>query len=213
MSAVPDDPFYDPADPPEGKLASPRDSTSHLIIHEQRDLQGMRMRALGYSWDQVARRLGYPSRQQARARIMDTASQLKLETIDEFRAIEAERLDYLATRLMHVIEYKDYKVTPRGDVARGPDGEFLEDHTTRVNAIAELRRVSESKRRLFGVDMPLKTEISISEKELNADIREVLKQLREVRVTPALEDAVDAEVISDSDDEVPQEPELPQQDG
>ena len=210
MSTAPEDPFYDPDDPPQNvspRSGSPTHVESLSLAYEQRALQGMRMRALGYSWEQIARRLGYSGRKEARANVMEVSSRVKLETVEEFRAIEAERLDYLATRLMHVIEYRDYKVTPRGEVARGPDGEFLEDHTTRVNAIAELRRVSESKRRLFGVDMPLKTEISISEKELNADIREVLRQLREVRA-PAIEDAVDAEVISDSDD--PQEPELPQ---
>lgn len=103
-------------------------------------LSMLRMRRAGASYASIASQLGI-STHTAYQKIKDALDAAPVEEATMLRAIEAERLDYLERQLQPMLQEHDLK------------------------AIQQAIRLSESRRKLLGLDMPEQHEVKVSTTE------------------------------------------------
>jgi hypothetical protein len=103
----------------------------------EKDAEAARLRGAGHNFDAIAERLGYANAGGAYKACMRALSAVPVEAANELRTLESERLDHLLLSLETAIN----------------DGD--------VKAITEARKISESRRRLHGLDGPVKVAVSV----------------------------------------------------
>jgi hypothetical protein len=167
-----------------------------------RDAQAVQMRAIGWNDDQIARYLGYPGGRQVRSVIRRQLDMIPVENVDYYRQLESIRLDDASVRIYQILNRKQYIISPRGELIRSPDtGQYLLDDDVQIRAIEALRRISESKRRLLGIDAPVHGEAPYDNKILDAQILETMAELKAAAKKELMGgDVVEAEIISDKPD-------------
>ena len=119
----------------------------------QRDAEALRLHVAGLGYQQIADQLGWANKSGAfhavRRAIADTYALPKAEAVKA----EEERLDYLTRTLVKVI------------AERRRDADV-------INASMALLKVSESRRRLLGLDQPMRRTVEvITEDQVDAEIR------------------------------------------
>ena len=94
-------------------------------------------------------------------------------------AIELERLDDLIRQTLRIASARHYVVS-EGRVVNGPDGIPLEDYAPKLQAVVVLRGLSESRRKLLGLDAPRRQVIEvITEDAVDRMIAELTKEITE----------------------------------
>lgn len=165
--------------------------------------KAVKMRAAGATYDEIFAAMphdptdphaGYRSRS---ALIQDIQRALMLtvaEPAADLRALEAERLDMLWRRLMQVLSRTHIAVS-HGKIVytTGPDGfeSPLTDDGPVVAAARELRQLSESRRKLFGLDAPAQVQV-VSDDAIDEEIKRLTAELERAAAEQAA-DAADAE--------------------
>lgn len=106
---------------------------------------------------------------------------------EALRQMEADRLDD-ARRAASAVRSRVHWVVQGGAVVTGPDGNPLRDDAPTLKANEQLVRISESWRRLFGLDAPEQLNIALAKRvdDESADIAEVL-----LKVIPEVLEALD----------------------
>jgi hypothetical protein len=125
--------------------------------------RALQLRIANRTWDEIAEMVGYSDRAAAYnavKREMDKRREQAAETAEQLRDIESERLDAMAVAAMEILKTIHY-ATANGKVVEY-DGRILEDDGPRLAAIDRLLRISESRRRLFGLDSATKIEAAVS---------------------------------------------------
>lgn len=149
----------------QGHGGRPRNSQGRFVVRAEtgdRDARACRLRVQGLSYDQIAEALGFSDRSGARRAVQRALAATVREDAQELVALEAERLDDLTRNLQRVIIARHYSLTPSGQLARNPDtGELLADYGPVIAAARELRQVSESRRKLLGLDAPAKHRVDV----------------------------------------------------
>lgn len=129
------------------------------LERETRRIELVKLRSRKRPWAEIAADLGYSSADHA-AKDFQRACEYRTrelrESIDSLRTAEMEHLEELRRHAMGVLE-RTHPALFQGDVIR-IDGEALIDDGPTLNAIATLLKVSESYRRLLGMDAPAKVE-------------------------------------------------------
>lgn len=94
---------------------------------------------------------------------------------EALRQMEADRLDD-ARRAASAVRSRVHYVVQGGQVVTGPDGQPLRDDAPVLKANEQLVRISESWRKLFGLDAPEQLNIALERRvdEESADVAEVL---------------------------------------
>jgi hypothetical protein len=136
----------------------------------RRRAQVVQLRIAGANFEQIGRQLTPPCSKQAAHKLWRTAMrEIVAPEVAELRQQEDERLDYLIMQAMAVVRRKHY-VLFMGEVVKKENpvtgiAEELVDDGPILQAIATLQRLSESKRKLWGVDVPatVKHEFGVSE--------------------------------------------------
>lgn len=145
----------------------------------ERRAEILRLRIAGHSNSQIAHQLGISD---------GRASQLYHEALDrtvtepaaEARKLELERLDDLITHARAVLERTHY-VVQGGEVILHNGVELVDDGPT-LAALDRLIKLSETRRRLLGLDAPTRHQHELTGlEEVDAEIRE-LRAERERRV-------------------------------
>lgn len=90
--------------------------------------RAVELAAEGMSYDDIAREVGYSHRGSAHRAVFKALSEHEVEEVEQLRALEMDRLDYLLTKIWPKIEEGDLK------------------------AIGVALRISETRRRLLGLD-------------------------------------------------------------
>ncbi|MGD2042032.1 MAG: hypothetical protein PVJ28_00160 [Acidimicrobiia bacterium] len=154
-----DDEITDPAEGPNGKA----DDTENPYVRDgngkfdrdpevaARDAECARLRSRSMSYREIAAELGI-STSSAYVGVRRALAALVAEPAEEVRKMELMKLDRLEQAALAVLE-KDHEVTYKGV----PTG--VADDGPRLAAVAALQKLSESRRKLLGLDRP--TEVSV----------------------------------------------------
>jgi DNA-binding transcriptional MerR regulator len=110
----------------------------------EQDEQILRLRCSGLSLRAIAARVGL-SHQGVSDRITDAIRELVSPVAEEWRALETARLDDLTVRAYRVLDE-------------------AESGETALKAIAQLERLSASRRKLWALDMPQPIDIALSQR-------------------------------------------------
>ena len=139
----------------------------------QRDADACRLRTRGISYDQIADQLAFASRGHAHDAVQRALIATQQEPADELRRLESERLDDLTRHLQRVLAMRHLHVSASGKVATDPaTGEPLRDWAPVIAACAQLRQISESRRKLHGLDTQAQARVEvITEDMITAEIR------------------------------------------
>jgi hypothetical protein len=145
----------------------------------QRDAEAARLRSQGWTYERIADHLGYSDKSNARRAIEKVLKDTVQEAGDELRTMERERLDRLSEAAWAVLERQHVTVS-NGRVISLPDPETgeskpLPDDGPVLQAIDRLLRISESRRKLEGLDAP--SRVSVDAENLGAEIGAILDRL------------------------------------
>jgi hypothetical protein len=123
------------------------------------------MRRDGKSWSHIAKALGYADAPSACTDLRRTLEQRQEQlaiSLDQHRQMELEKLDRLERAAITVLETKHVHISGGKVVREGGDeetvGEPLYDDGPVLQAIETLRRLSERRAKLLGIDAPTKVE-------------------------------------------------------
>lgn len=134
-----------------------------------RDVQAAHLRAQGWTYDVIGRELGLSKSGAFRAvqRVLRT---IQVEAADELRKIEGHRLQQALAKAFEVMN------APHPVVSNGRKFDELLDAAPILGAIREIRHLSESIRRLYGLDAPTKAEVRVTD-DLTAEIQQLAAEL------------------------------------
>jgi hypothetical protein len=146
-----------------------------------RDSWILQLRRTGMSFDDIAQAVarkqaeeaaqtGDPIRgftsQAARNAFKKALAESYREDNGEAVELELERLDELVRQATRLLYGTYYKVSTSGRVVAGPDGTPLRDPDPVLAAIRELRGLSESRRKLIGLDAPTRQRVEIISEDM-----------------------------------------------
>lgn len=127
--------------------------TARTIAAARRHAEAVRLKAEGLHYRQIAAQMNI-SVSTAHDYVLKAIAAVPVEAVHELRAIESDRLNAIIADLWKI--------------ARDDDT----DVATRIQAYRELRQNSESLRRMFGVDAPVRQTLTVFNEDLfDAEIR------------------------------------------
>lgn len=146
---------------------------TRTIAGATKDAEAARLRSCGYTYQQIADELGWSSKGEAHHAVKramqaviapagEAAIAHELGLLDE----ELIRLDDLYGKVVAVLE-REHVTVSQGRIVRDENGGTVPDDDWILKAVDRLvridearRRNSESRRRLLGLDQPVKTQVS-----------------------------------------------------
>jgi hypothetical protein len=153
----------------------------------ERDAKAARMRAQGWSLQRISDELGYGGKQNVSRALEKLRERTVLPAAQELVAHELSILDHLIDKTMEVLG-QDHLVVQHGRIvlqgekpAEGEQDERkpLVDHDLTMKAVATLQRLTESRRKLLGLDAAVKvdlTQTTVDEQDLA--IRDMISAAR-----------------------------------
>lgn len=142
-------------------LATVRRPTTASAAHQERAQKALTMRRDRHTWEQIALACGYADRGAAynAAKLEMSRRQVEInETIDDIRKAELDHLEMLSMKALEVLA-KTHLHVSAGAVTMHRGKELLDDGPT-MSAIDRLVKISESRRKLLGLDAASKAEVS-----------------------------------------------------
>jgi hypothetical protein len=130
----------------------------------ERRTKAIRLHLAGLTFQQIADQLGYSSRQVAGKDVARALEELKAEqhkAAEEWRAVELARLDQALAVAIRVMNEQHVAHSGGSIVMRVVDGEEVPvvDNGPSLAAVDRVVKISESRRKLLGLDAPAKQEI------------------------------------------------------
>lgn len=153
----PDDPTHRQAQPP-GPTRGPDGKYMNTIENAEYDARAARLRVNGLSYREIAHELGYADHTSAMDAVKRAISAVPVEAGTEARQVELERLDKLVAAATRILERTHLAYNNKGVVEW--DGAALEDDAPALAAARVLKDLSESRRRLLGLDAETKVAVS-----------------------------------------------------
>lgn len=150
-------------------VVGPRDATGHYIPRldaAERDAEACRLRQRGYTFQRIANELGYSGAANAQQGVRRALDRVTREAATELRDHEMARLEGYLRRALEIVD-TEYVKTSGEAIVRDAEGNPLLDPAPRLAALRELRKISESLRRLWGLDAPAKMETTTYEVKIN----------------------------------------------
>jgi hypothetical protein len=147
-----------------------------------RDIKALGYARQGLTYDQIASSMGYRDRSGAYRAVQRGLRDAYREEADELVQMEAERLQALRRLFERIAATKHYAATPSGKIVVHPDTEEpLLDDGPALQAGLALLRVSESWRKLKGLDAPAKSRVEvITEDVVDAEIKRLNAEIAEM---------------------------------
>lgn len=154
--------------------APPRYTNAHFA-EEQRQCWELRLR--GLSLRQIAGVTGL-SKSTVENRLRAEFEEYRQDSAslkEQYVALELERLDGAQTVVLGVLE-ANHMVVSDGRVVR-VDGTPLADSGPVLAAVREFRQISESRRKLLGLDAPMKTTVTHAAADVDAAVAELAREM------------------------------------
>ena len=155
-----------PGRPGNGNRGKLKEKT---IDDAEDEARAARLRASGMSYSQIAAEMGC-SESTAHGRVWRAIRSAPVEDGTQLRDLELARLDALTAKAWTVL------VADHPLVSNGRKFPELQDSAPVLAAIRELRHLSESRRKLLGLDAPVKHDVKVSD-ALDADIERLVAEL------------------------------------
>lgn len=133
-----------PASAAHGRKHPSRQATPTNLRALEKRADAIRLRIGGMSYDEIARRLGYSDRTGAFKAVEAGRKAIISEPAEELVTMEAERLDAMLTESFDVL----------AEAKTAGEGELI------LKAVDRVVRISESRRRLLGLDAPTRTDVT-----------------------------------------------------
>lgn len=155
--------------------ARPRYTNAHFA-DEQRACWNLRLR--GLSIRQIAAQLGM-SKSTVELRLRAEFEEYRQDSAtmrEQWIQLELERLDAAMAAVIAVLEANHLTIS-EGHVVR-IDGQPIQDYGPVLAATDRLVRISESRRKLLGLDAPTKHQVTHVESDLDAALRELADQVQ-----------------------------------
>lgn len=149
----------------------------------ERDAQALMLRSFHYSLAEIDAQLKYGGTGNVSRALKRAEKRILSKSLDAYVATEMAKLDQISLRLIgilsrrHVVVSGGKIVYDNGDPLTGRQPEPLADDSIEMKALAELVRVSESKRRLLGMDAAAKLDINLGESEVDAEIAKLMQAM------------------------------------
>lgn len=142
-----------------------------------RDVEALRLKALGYSLEEIAAKLSLSDdpRRAAAAIKRALGGVLRFAT-DEHRALELESYDELEVALWRQLR-KSHLLVDRGTIVLDLNGQPLDDDRYALEAIDRIMKIKERRAKLLGLDAPTRSEV-ISLDSIDAEIARLQEELR-----------------------------------
>jgi hypothetical protein len=118
--------------------------------------EAARLRSLGMTYRQIAAQQGV-NVSTAHDRVARALAAVPVEAVATLRTVEVDRLDALTARLF-VIATSEHVMVSHGRVLSG-----VKDLGPNLAAIRELRLISESRRKLLGLDAPIQHNVVVTD--------------------------------------------------
>lgn len=139
----------------------------------ERDATAADLRSKGWTYQRIADELHYADKGEAHHAVSRVLKATVREAGDAARAMEHERLDRLSEAAWTVLERQHITVS-NGKVI-SLDGQPLPDDGPVLQAIDRLLRISESRRKLDGLDAP--SRVSVDAENIGREIDAILGRL------------------------------------
>jgi DNA-binding transcriptional MerR regulator len=159
----------------------PRPGTRIYKKGVQRDAYAVRLRALGWSLEEIADHLqlsGNPERAAACIR-RGLAGTIRVAR-DEQRQLEVQSLDELE-RACWIQLKANHVMVSNGRVVRGDDDEPLEDDRFVLEVIDRILKIKDRRAKLLGLDAPTRTEV-LTIDSVESEIIRLEAELRDHRL-------------------------------
>ncbi len=122
------------------------------------DARAARLRSRRFTYREIADEVGYKSESAAYEAVQRAIASAPREAGEEMRQLELDHLDELTTMALKIAKRQHLAYNNKGVVEW--DGAALEDDAPALAAVAALMRLSESRRKLLGLDAETKVALS-----------------------------------------------------
>jgi hypothetical protein len=152
---------------------------SRALATRERDAHAVELRRRGLTYGQIAKELGFRAQSGAFDAVRRGIRDTYREDTEGATSLELERLDEMARTLYRVLATRHYAVSKDGTVVVNPvTKEPLVDDGPVLEAVEGLRKVSESRRKLLGLDAPTRTRVEVvTEEAVDAEIERLTRIL------------------------------------
>jgi transposase-like protein len=142
----------------------------------ERDARAVQMHAMRYSYTEIANALGYGNRSNAHRAVRRAHERILKPPVMTRVATEVAELDAIVLNLIGII-HKRHVAVSSGKVVTDDEGRVLEDDGPILAALAQWRQVSESRRKLLGLDAAVKLDVNLDGSEVDAAIRGLVAEM------------------------------------
>lgn len=141
----------------------------------ENDRRAAELRGQGLSYRAIARQLDISSTQ-ARERVQRAFRDTLSEPAEQARVVELARLEEAHDAALAVL-LREHITVSHGRIVKDDDGEPIPDDGPALQAIDRIRALSESRRKLLGLDAP--SRVSVDAEHLGAEIADLINSLSE----------------------------------
>lgn len=142
-------------------------------VEVERDAQAAELRGQGLTYAAIGERLGC-SKSVAYERVRRAFRDTLAEPADQARAVELARLEDAHDRALAVL-LREHITVSHGRVVKDEDGNTIIDDGPVLQAVDRIRALSESRRKLLGLDAPAR--VSVDAEHLGREVAELLETL------------------------------------
>lgn len=167
---------------------------TRAVTTREKDAQALALRRSGLGYAQIAERLGYRAQSSAHEAVQRALKDAR-EDIGRAAQIELDRLDDALRTAYQVMLGRHVKVSNAGSVVRDSDGQPMLDRTLNLAGAQTVVRISESRRKLLGLDAPSRKVVEVITQDVVDD--EIRRLCEEVAANGGDVSALIREVAAD----------------
>lgn len=125
----------------------------------ERDARAVQMRAMCYSYSEIADTLGYGGAPNAHRAVARAHKRILKPAVMTHVATSLAELDAIIVRLIGIM-HRRHVITAKGEIVRDEAGNPLIDSGPELAALAQWRQATESRRKLLGLDAAAKIDVN-----------------------------------------------------